>query len=257
MSVNINALPAVTELNTSDKIPAVINASNEGRAITLANLASQIVGNYSTAMLRGYLPSGDLNDVETSGVYALTSGNNYANSPTTFGVLEVIAPSTTQIIQRIGYSGGVYWVRFKGSAWGPWYKQDRCVAPGTNVRLVRERIVCAAFSQDSSKTIIFTVPCARSLELISTLTITAISALTIRPINGGSIYYGTTPMGSLSLSDIPAGVTINASKGGDGCVNIALTGENAFVTTSGGSTAIPNYSMYTAVLSSLYVDAAE
>lgn len=248
-----NTAPAAEDIfPTTD-----ISDGSKDKKVQFGTFAEWIANQYTSAAQRGYLPSEDLNNIETSGVYVLTSGNSYTNCPTAFGVLEVLAPSASQIVQRIGYSGGVYWVRFKGTSWGPWYKQDRCIAPGTNVRLVRERIVCAAYSQDSSKAIIFTVPCARSLELINTLTITALGGLTIRPINGGSIYYGSTPMGSLSLADIPAGVTINASKGGDGCVNIALTGENAFVTVSGGSTAIPNFAMYTAVLSNLSVDAAE
>ena len=125
MSVNVNGLPLVTELNASDRIPAVIGASNEGRAITMASLGAQVAGGYTSAQLKGILPGCDLDTVSSPGVWTLDTGQTYTNTPAgvTYGVLEVISSNTslTRATMRITTASGVIWERYRSTTWGSWY----------------------------------------------------------------------------------------------------------------------------------------
>ena len=120
MSVNVNALPVVTELNASDKIPAVISSSNEGRTITMANLGAQAAAGYTSSRLRGTAASGNLANITDLGVYYLSPNNSYTGMPSgiTWGILEVTSTSTgnTTVMQTLTGTGGRTFKRIITSA---------------------------------------------------------------------------------------------------------------------------------------------
>lgn len=256
MSVNVNALPVVTELNTTDRIPAVISASNEGRAITLANLGRQ-AAEYTTAKNRGTIATGtNLNTVTDAGTYVLNGNNTYTNGPAgvTFGLLEVLTTGTTTVIQRLTTSAGVTWTRFTGGTWSEWFQTQRSVRPGEGYKLINNgRTILPATIQDSSKGILISVPSNRLLSAVSTFTVTALSGLRLMTYNGDNVYYGSTAFSSMSLANLPSGVTVSVDKAGQGFFNISLQGENAFVTEAGGSTAIKNFSPINAMITTLSI----
>lgn len=135
MSVNVNALPAVTELNASDKIPAVIGASNEGRTITMANLGAQAANNYTAAGFRTVLPTGtDLDDATNAGIYTLSGNNNYTNLPPgiTYGLLTVTKSSAGggYILQKVITTNARTFARMNmGSTFTSWYEEVRDTGP--------------------------------------------------------------------------------------------------------------------------------
>lgn len=72
----------------------------------------------------GTLPTGtDLNTVTTPGAYLISGNNSYTNSPTTYGVLEVVQPAASSTIkfQRITRLSDVFFRYYSGS-WRAWYK---------------------------------------------------------------------------------------------------------------------------------------
>lgn len=130
MSVNVNGLPVVTELNASDRIPAVIGASNEGRTITMANLGAQAASGYTSAMYRGSAAAGNLANITSPGVYYLVPGTTYTGMPggLTWGILEVTAFSagSTTVVQTVtGTEGKTYKRIITSSSTGAWQELVR------------------------------------------------------------------------------------------------------------------------------------
>lgn len=82
-----------------------------------------------------------------------------------------------------------------------------------------------------------------------TVTVDSFSGLYFRQSDGTAIYYGTTNINSLSA--LPSGVTVAATVRGASRVELRFTGTNAFVTSSGGSTAITAMQAIVALFTSL------
>ncbi len=75
---------------------------------------------------KGSLPSMDLNDLLTVGVYRLNGGVTYQNAPMSFGILEVInadaGDGTNIMMQRLTTTASIF-TRYRSS--GTWYKWRR------------------------------------------------------------------------------------------------------------------------------------
>lgn len=65
----------------------------------------------------------DLNTITTPGAYLLNGTYSYTNSPSSYGILEVVQPSTGSTIklQRITTVSNVFFRYYSGS-WRGWYK---------------------------------------------------------------------------------------------------------------------------------------
>ena len=108
--------------------------------------------------------------------------------------------------------------------------------------------VFPAVLANSSKTVRIVVTLPRIVTGRS-VSVSSFSGLYLRTATGGAMFYGSNSLANISA--LPSGVTIAASVSGYNTVNVTITGANAFVTTSGGSTAVTNLQTITAIFSSL------
>ena len=119
MSVNVNALTTVTELNTTDLIPAVIAASNEGRAISAANLAAQVAEINDNGPVRESFTFNGLTitAVRTGGCVQLTiSGTLTADLAVASTYVQVCTLS--EEFRKATYGSAVWYIWYNSNTYG-------------------------------------------------------------------------------------------------------------------------------------------
>lgn len=79
------------------------------------------------SMMRAALPTGDLNDVKTSGTYILSSAESYTHTPNNYGTgflrVSEVEQGRWWLQEVYQFSGNGYWVRRSeagGATWGDW-----------------------------------------------------------------------------------------------------------------------------------------